>query len=305
MKSLIVKPSALARTTAKQTSVAAAAGLALINKALNDEVVQAIVDADQFRAEMRTPEYLGEEGDERAAWLRPAKPLHRRCLRNAPRALEVAHVLGDLIWFRPRWQITQSEASQMLTYLFAAMGKRRGDDTTAKLLACADIFSPSSNALGAALDLWAPTPRHPAILALAIRQLMAAKVHEPAESELREALATVKQTIANQHHWVTQWLDVLERADRIVFRFDRPAWDAAYQAVDSRVAQAMLPTMEEPTLDDDGNRVAGSPRWQALQSLWQRKLEAEEAAKLAAAPEPQRLAACSAKPPKRTRAMKE
>jgi hypothetical protein len=49
------------------------------------------------------------------------------------------------------------------------MAKRRNDEAAAKLMACVDIFSPASNALGSALGLWKPAPTHPVILAVAIK----------------------------------------------------------------------------------------------------------------------------------------
>ena len=85
-------------------------------------------------------------------------------------------------------------------------------------MACVDIFSPASNALGPALGLWEAVPGHPVILAITIKQLMAEKTFEPAEAELREALAKVKQRLLAHEHYVNQWLNKVDRADRLSSR---------------------------------------------------------------------------------------
>jgi hypothetical protein len=72
------------------------------------------------------------------------------------------------------------------------------------------------------------------------------------------------------------WIDKLCRADEIVFTFDRPAWDAAYANASSDVPLPMQGQLfyEEPGEDDPP-----SPRWLALNALWQAKLaEIEKAA---------------------------
>jgi hypothetical protein len=188
----------------------------------------------------------------------------------------------------------------MLHYLFGAMGKRRNDEAAAKLLACADIFSPASNALASALGMWKPVPGHPVILAITIKQLMAEKTFEPSEAELREALGKVKQRLLAHQHYVDQWLNKVDRADEIVFAFDRVAWDAAYARIDSKVPLLMREHAEFggegpcEDLDENGNpEYPASPRWQALDDLVK--------AKTAIPKSNPRQAACEAKPAKRTR----
>src|SRR5262252_7985580 len=155
----------------------AASGLALINEVLDADIVQAMVDADRFRLQVqREDTYLGGEGEIRPELLEGAKPLHRRWLPDSARAFAAYDCLTEMTFpGAQRFPLTQADASTMLHYLFGAMGKRRNDEAAAKLLACVDTFSPASNALGPALGLWGSTPRHPAILAIAIKQLMAAK----------------------------------------------------------------------------------------------------------------------------------
>jgi hypothetical protein len=128
------------------------------------------------------------------------------------------------------------------------------------------------------------------ILALAIKQLMAAKLFEPVESELREALAKVQQKLVGRHKMLSHWCAKVERADALVYAFDRPTWDAAYANLPSDVPLAML-----AIVDDEQ-----SARWRVLDQIWDKKYMAEEAAAREVAK--LREAACDAKPPaKRTR----
>jgi hypothetical protein len=157
---------ALARPQAKKPS--ASAGLTLINEALDPDTVQAMVDADRFTRQV-------QEAARNYLELDQAKVLHRIWLPNIVCAEASQNRLSDLV-YKPRTELTQAEASTMLQYLFGAMGKRRNDEAAAKLLACADIFSPASNALASALGMWKPAPKDPAILAIAIKQLMAEKL---------------------------------------------------------------------------------------------------------------------------------
>jgi hypothetical protein len=295
---LVVTPpgGALARPKAKP----AAAGLALINEVLDADAVEALVHSslqEQVQGE-GSQTNLGD-GQVSPRFLDRAKPLHASWLPGIVRAVHVEKLLFTIMCGMPRVPLTQASATAMLHYLFGAMGKRRGDEAAAKLLACTDIFSPASNALGKALGLWKPAPTHPAILAIAIKQLMAAKVYEPAEAELREALDKVEQRLALRRWYVGQWIDKLCRADEIVFTFDRPAWDAAYANASSDVPLQMQGQLfyEEPGEDDPP-----SPRWLALNALWEAKLEAEQAAELVEASDSEaRIAACKAAPAKRTR----
>ena len=205
--------------------------------------------------------------------------------------------LNDIVGFAgvtPRSALTYADATAMLHYLFRAMGKRRDDEAAAKLNACADVFSPASNALGHALGLWKPAPTHPVILALAINQLRAEKTFEPAKSELREALAKVEQRLSVHRGYLSQWLEKLERADAIVFAFDRPAWDAAYANVGWNVTAAMEEIAHFSSVDESDDRR------QALAELAEAKLEAEQAALPAAEPTNDAVVTCAQAPAKKT-----
>jgi hypothetical protein len=313
---MIAPGGALARP--KKAKPAAAAGVALINAALSLAVVQAMVNADYFRRAMQNggdSTYLGSDLEPIAIcgrFVDRAMPLLREWLPDLARAVAVRKVLFGILYHPP--ELSSADATAMLHYLFGAMGKRRGDEAAAKLIACCDVFSPTSNALGEALGLWKPVPSHPVILAIAIKQLMAAQTFEPAEAELREALAKVHERMYVTEGYVEQWLAKIDRADELAFTFDRPAWDAAYASVDCKVVAAMQARRElfgewEGGEDEDGNVVPPSPRWQALIDLIAAKRAAEQAPPDSGGAEfsshlktpAMREAACRAKPAKRTR----
>jgi hypothetical protein len=127
---------------------------------------------------------------------------------------------------------------------------------------------------------------------------MAEKTFEPSEAELREALAKVKQRFEIYVSWLGQWLEVLERADEIVFTFDRPTWDEHYRDLGGSIAAAMLNQLvyeDAPYTDDDDVDHPGSPHWQALNG------------QSAALPKPEQtsgVAACAKAPAKRTHKLK-
>jgi hypothetical protein len=234
-----------------QTKKLASKGLTLINEVLDADTVRAMVDADRFKNQVQQEEICHTEFDRALA-------LHRTWLPNIVHAEASANLLSDLV-YRPRSELTQVEASTMLQYLFGAMGKRRDDEAAAKLMACVDIFSPASNALGPALGLWEAAPKHPAILAIAIKQLMAAKTFEPSEAELREALAGVKQRLSMLKGWVWKWQEKFDEIDAWVFKENRAAWDAAYARVNSSAVGLMVERAElggegaSEDLDENGD----------------------------------------------------
>jgi hypothetical protein len=160
------------------------------------------------------------------------------------------------------------------------------------LASCADLFNPVSDAVGIATGLWKPAPKHPLALAIAIKQLIATSVFSPSPSELREAMKLAQGKVDVLASYAGQWLQLLERADAIVFEFDRPTWDAAYANVDSKVPLALHGQLIET---DDGPEFPLSPRWRALNELWEAKHAAEEMVTNA------RLAACKTKRVKRTK----
>jgi hypothetical protein len=106
-----------------------------------------------------------------------------------------------------------------------------------------------------------------------------------------------------------EFIEAVDKVDAIVFAFDRPAWNASYARVSSQVPLAMQGRLEDQEFGEDehGNPIAPSPRWLALNDLWEAKLEAEEAAELVEASESHqaRIAACGMTPAKRTRKAKD
>jgi hypothetical protein len=262
-KSLTVRQGGeLARSKTKTAVV----GAMVMREILDDDLVRRLLNADRILEASKHEMWYGRHG------LDAAKSMHRRWLPNIERISSARAVLDDVV--HPRYPLTQSQARAMLHFLFHAMGKRKSDESAAKLHACTDIFSPTSNALGKTLRLWKPVPTHPLILALAIKQLMAEKTFEPSEAELREALAEVEESLSAKRRLVKQWFVKLGYADKILFTFDRPAWDAQYASVGSDIVAEMAGILE-----DSGDR--SSPHWQALDDLFTAR-EAEEQAAWAA-----------------------
>ena len=242
-------------------------GAALINQALDDDSMQAIVDADRFRLQVQRIQKNPVQFDQ-------VKVLHSSWLPNIVAAHWAHSFLCDITCFTGSMrsqQLTQAHAATMLEYLSEVMSKRRNDEVSVKLLACADIFSPTSNAIGPALGLWELAPMHPMILAIAIKQLMAEKTFEPSEAELREALDKVKKQLSLLTRWIWMWLEQLDRWDAQIFKQDRAAWDAAYANVGSNVPLWM---QEQAEVREKAQEL--SPRWQALNDLWETKQAAEE-----------------------------
>ena len=119
----------------------ATVGFALINKVLDVDVGRAMVNADRFSKQVQEAGAVYQEQHQVIA-------LHRSWLPNVACADEAYELLHGIV---NTSTLTPADASAMLHYLFGAMGKRRNDEAAAKLMACVDIFSPASNALGPAL----------------------------------------------------------------------------------------------------------------------------------------------------------
>ena len=101
-------------------------------------------------------------------------------------------------------------------------------------------------------------------------------------------LQRAKLELGNFLSWINQ-------ADKTVFAFDRAAWEATYARVDSRVPSVML---EYSNYGSDERCVALNKLWETKweaenpeEAAAQRALEVAEEAKLAAPPEPKRIAA--------------
>jgi hypothetical protein len=254
-KSLIVRPGTPLALPMAEATAAVAFGSALMREILAGDVVERLVDAGHFAAVGKKTGTIGH--GIAAKFLARAKPVHGRLLPQIARAraayrllLEVECPIG--------LEITQAQATALLCYLFAAKagGKRTSEQSAAKLAACVGIFSPSNNALSAALGLWKPVSRHPLVLALAINTLMAERTFEPSEPELREVMSKAEKVLSTKFMYLGELLKKVTQADKILFEFDRVAWDAAYASVGADVITAMM-------WDD----ASDSPRLQALEAL--------------------------------------
>jgi len=285
-------------------------GLALINSELED-FEQAMTMAHECQKWMQQSDvntYLGCERGLEAKFLERAKKVHGLWFGAVPEAMTAHYHLLQVCCFPPDVPITRGVALQMLSVLFGTLSKKKSDDENAAMLlaACADLFNPINDAVGEASGLWKPISKHPLVLALAIKRLIATSVFSPSPSELRDAMNLAKERLSALGSYAGQFLALINKADEIIFTFDRPAWDAAYADVRSGIPLEMQGMLfgEEPDADDDGNAIAPSPRWQALNDLWEAKHAAEEAeqeAQTNAAESSNRIAACKTKPTKRTR----
>jgi len=287
-------------------------GLALINDELAG-IAEALQIAERCRQIIKDHSSLGAGDIVRlgARMLDHAKPIHK--LLAGAAKLDCAHsTLLSIIY--PRERISHADAIKMLAVLFSAMSRKKSDagETAMKLAACADMFDPVSEAVGKASGLWKPVPKHPVMLALAIKHLMATSVWAPSECELREAMKTVRDRLLVMAHHIGEVVSLINRADMVVFTFDRAAWNAAY--ADARISASIIAVMSDDSeqLGEDGE--PPTPRWKALDDLWEAKYAAEEAALIAADERKQitdeststKIAACKTTlPAKKTRKLKE
>jgi hypothetical protein len=241
-----------------------------------------------------------------------ATRIHRYWLRHYAEIEAVSAILLEVLVPLNR-EVDHATAVRMVGALFAALGKKKSsDENETLLLACADMFSPLSETIATVTGLWKPVDRHPLILALAVKQLITCSVFTSA-AELCGSMAKVRKTI-EWHVGSMQYLsNIVERADQIVFDGDRAAWNAAHAAAGNSAEvvaemQKWWCLDEEGYEDDDGNAVPPSPRWQAFADLIKAKSSEHcslEKAKAAVVKLPPRRAACTTKPAKRTRAVKQ
>jgi hypothetical protein len=174
--------------------------------------------------------------------------------------------LSDVL--HPCEPITYRQAVEMLNALVGTMSRKRADDTETMLANCANLFSPQSDVVAKTTRLWRPVNRHPAVLALAIERLFHLTTFMPAPRELLASMETVQQTLAGLLRNVERWLELINRADEIMFAVDPRRWKANYEELGSAVVTAMLCKPDEST-----------PRYDALDRMWENKREHEEASK--------------------------
>src|SRR5262245_17351644 len=107
-----------------------------------------------------------------------------------------------------------------------------------------------------ATGLWKPLDKHPLILAIAIKQLVASAVFT-SPAELRAAMTRVRERLETLL-WAMQYLgDIIERADKLVFVGDRAAWGVAYADIPSEVIAEM---QQFGCIGEDGGNDEPSPR---------------------------------------------
>jgi hypothetical protein len=285
---------------------------ALINTTLTD-VADMMVVADRCRGLWtNAPDhnsYLGDDARTYLGFVPEARFLDRAksvlgYLWHLP-AVDVAYgKLLDILDPSSDDEVTHAMATKMLSVLFGALAKKKADtadENPAMLMAaCADIFHPMNDVIGETTGLWKPVCKHPIVLALAIKKLIATQKWSPTPSELREAMKEVQGHIQTRADWLCTFVDWMGKAEKIVFEFDRPAWEAACARHDSGVVLSLRDLRNDgPSEDTDENgnpEFPPSPRWQALDDLAKAKLAAEEAAESTP-----RIAACKTTVGKRTR----
>jgi hypothetical protein len=131
--------------------------------------------------------------------------------------------------------------------LFATLSKRKVDDDNAAMLlaSCADLFNPMNDTIGSPSRLWKPVSKHPVVLALAVKRLIATSKFMPAPSELRDTMELVVEKLSSLGACTQMFIEAVEKADAIVFAFDRPAWNASYARVSSQVPLAMQGRLQD------------------------------------------------------------
>ena len=286
-----------------RVSAANAGGLAQLEEIMAD-IAEPLVIADRCRKLMLDGDfpYVGRAPHvDQVRLLATAKRAHGEFLSSFAAVKHAHQVLKDIVVGAPRFPLTHVTASKMLTVLFGAFSRKRADDANSaiKLAACADMFTPVSNIVGVATGLWKPVSTHPVVLALAIKRLFARKVFEPSECELREAMQEAWGRLLTLADRSEEWIKAVARADEIIFELDRPAWQMDYANVGSSV-----PLMMQDELGED-DAPTQTPRWRALNELWEARYAIEEAAELARLVEAEskhrRIAACKPPVAKRTK----
>jgi hypothetical protein len=266
----LVRVSALVKMHGQLTRTAAVHrgdGLALINSQLAG-FAEPIAVADRCRAQLHRSDVSTYLPD--ARFLDRAKIVHRLWLPEFAQARAAFDQLFEIAVFDapPREPITHATAVAMLSVLFGALTKKKADDENATTLldVSADLFNPVNDAVGLGSGLWAPVSKHPVVLALAIKRLVATSVFTPSPAELRSAMKRARDSLGMLARYAESFAELIGHADEMVFAVDRPAWDSAYTSVSANVITAM-----RDSIDDDDARVA------ALDQLAKAKLSAIEA----------------------------
>jgi len=268
----------------------AGGGMTVINETFT-EYIDAITIANRWSQETEYPKagtglptLVYVDGSEQIPSLFDAlKRTHARLLPDCARANFASDQLLQMLVLPPDIPVSYDMAMEMLGVLYGALSKRKKDEDATAMMACADLFNPIDSILGESTGLWQPVPKHPLILALAVKARIA-KSPFVSPSELREEMIAVQKKLRLLFNGLERSLEWLRKADRYLFDHDRAAWEAAY----TRVGTALyMPPPGEWDEEDE-------PYHYALEKLW----EAKEAAESLPA------VACKTKPAKRTRKAK-
>jgi hypothetical protein len=200
-----------------------------------------------------------------------ARKIHHSFLAAFTGMDEAYKVLRQVKYDHP--PVDRATALAMLNVLFAAIGKRKNDEESAILLnAAADMFNPINDVLGHITGL-EQINRHPLVLAIAIKQLIATAKFTSC-AELREAMEKVANSIRIKVWHLEFMMQTIDSADVMLFEQDRATWDETHARVDAAIERKMLRDLEDlesPYENDDGVMEPGSPRWQALDDLLKAK----------------------------------
>jgi hypothetical protein len=175
--------------------------------------------------------FLGDEygrGPKRpkAASLERAQRVQRTLLLNLPRVAEAAEVFRPIIYEKS--PLERELALAMVDFLLEVLGKGKANDAGALLVACANMFNPAMDDINKQLHSRKAMPRHPVILALAVQEWLQTNKWAPSPQELRSTVREIFRRMHNLHYHVEEWLNLLDRADLIVFVQDRSDWESIH-----------------------------------------------------------------------------
>jgi hypothetical protein len=274
--------------------------------ALTNSRGQVLVDnqLSNIASIMETAEWCEEEVRYLSlATLDQTKLAHEEML---PNVLSILFARLDLKYFTP---INRDVAVQMLGTLIETFSKRKAENV-ALLASCADLFNPVNDIIGR--GLWKPVSKNPAVLAMAIKYLTRTSKFMPTPKELIDAMDVVKSRILLCIHKLSEWVKLMDRADRILFELDRPAWDAAHESSSDDVINALLCIIinneRKPSQTNDEDK----DRYQVFNQMYDAKRAAinqandakRAAQRIEQTVETPRIAACRTPPAKRTKKSK-
>jgi hypothetical protein len=140
--------------------------------------------------------------------------------------------------------ITRELALAVLPVLEATSKNTKSDTNKAVWLASTlSMFIREIDRVGAALGLWKPVPRHPALLALAIGYLQRRQKWFPEQAEMYDALLLAKTKLGYKYSSLVRWLNDFDEADINLFHLDREKWQALYLAAPENIQTALQASM--------------------------------------------------------------